>query len=90
MKVKSLWKVDNKCFYCGCETVLPIQATPFNKGARPSNMATIDHYIPLKRGGSDDRSNKVLACQACNNDKFHLTEEEYRAVLAVRASKLNN
>lgn len=26
----------------------------------------IDHVIPQKHGGTDDQSNKVVACRACN------------------------
>jgi 5-methylcytosine-specific restriction endonuclease McrA len=86
MKVKSLFKKDSKCFYCRCETVMPNLEMHKSK-TWPNNMATIDHYIPLKRGGADTRDNKVLACQACNHDKFHLTHDEYKAVLEVRARK---
>ena len=32
----------------------------------PADAATIDHVIPVTRGGTDDSSNLVLACHACN------------------------
>lgn len=43
---------------------------------------TIDHRLPLSRGGTDRFDNKVLACQGCNCRKGALTEEEYRGFLA--------
>ncbi len=31
--------------------------------------ATIDHVVPLSKGGSDDLSNLQLLCQECNEEK---------------------
>lgn len=33
------------------------------------DFVTVDHYIPLSRGGTWDLSNLKLACQPCNNKK---------------------
>lgn len=44
------------CTYCG---------TPETK----DNPLTIDHIIPLIRGGSDARDNKCVACRRCNRRK---------------------
>jgi 5-methylcytosine-specific restriction endonuclease McrA len=44
-----------RCYYCGA--VLTEQT------------AQEDHFIPLSRGGSDDISNIVAACRACNSGK---------------------
>ena len=85
--LRTLFKRDKKCFYCGCETVLPLKGIVC---AHKPNTATVDHFVPIKRGGTNDPSNKVLACFTCNSDKFHLTYEEYMAVLAVRTRKQNN
>ena len=59
-----LWKSANGlCHYCGCHTELdPIYA------GYPQ-YATIDHIIPHALGGSNDLSNKVLACLQCNGSK---------------------
>lgn len=41
--------------------------------------ATIDHKIPLARGGSrDDPSNLCAACIDCNRKKDAMTEAEFR------------
>jgi hypothetical protein len=31
------------------------------------DTATLEHIIPLKRGGLDNRNNVTIACQRCNN-----------------------
>lgn len=38
---------------------------------------TIDHMVPVGRGGTDDFSNLLPACRACNADKRHMTHDEY-------------
>jgi 5-methylcytosine-specific restriction endonuclease McrA len=41
-----------------------------NIGERlPINAVTIDHRIPKSKGGSNDKSNLVLACYGCNSEK---------------------
>ena len=39
------------------------------------NTSTIDHVIPLKRGGLDNANNQVLACVPCNNRRGHAMPE---------------
>jgi 5-methylcytosine-specific restriction endonuclease McrA len=53
----------NICYYCGCVI----------KGKK-----TIDHKIPVVKGGTNDNENLVLACVHCNTQKNDKTEEEYR------------
>lgn len=48
------------------------------------STATIEHMIPLSRGGSNHISNCRLACKKCNEERgdktaFDLLEEEMRA-----------
>ena len=56
-------KKEKKCFYCGCEL-------------NDSNR-TIDHFIPLSRGGANIRENVVPCCFGCNNKKGKKTFEEF-------------
>lgn len=35
---------------------------------------SLEHIIPLDRGGSEDPDNLAFACQGCNNHKYTRTE----------------
>lgn len=41
---------------------------------------TIDHRIPLSRGGTNLPANIVPACQSCNSSKNNKTEKEFRHI----------
>jgi 5-methylcytosine-specific restriction endonuclease McrA len=70
---------DNKCHYCHCDLIIrPVDA--YMKGNYCYNekthepvgiYATIDHIIPLreKHDNHNDRSNLVVCCMKCNNQK---------------------
>lgn len=47
----------------------------------PLGKHTIDHLIPLSRGGSNWPSNLVCACHSCNSQKGAKTPDEYRKYL---------
>lgn len=59
-------KLGMKCVYCGCTNEL---------------IMTIDHIIPVCRGGKNIDSNKQVCCRICNALKGPLTDEEYRPYL---------
>jgi 5-methylcytosine-specific restriction endonuclease McrA len=50
-----LLREDRHCKYCGKR---------LNR-----YTATIDHVIPLSKGGKDSKKNRVLACYECNQEK---------------------
>jgi 5-methylcytosine-specific restriction endonuclease McrA len=50
-----LMAADPSCYYCGV--------------ALTGETATIDHVMPLSKGGTWADHNTVLACKACNNAK---------------------
>jgi 5-methylcytosine-specific restriction endonuclease McrA len=54
---------SGKCHYCG-------------RVFHPDDL-TMDHKIPLARGGTSDRINLVPACKQCNNRKKHLLPFEW-------------
>lgn len=62
-----------KCYYCKKEMDFSVGVgRKFNKG-----MATIEHLIPLARGGEHTWKNTVLACRQCNISKNVKTIEEF-------------
>jgi 5-methylcytosine-specific restriction endonuclease McrA len=66
-------KFGTKCYYCSKEMDFSVGAgRKFNQ-----DMATIEHLIPLARGGEHTWENTVLACRNCNISKNAKTEEEF-------------
>jgi 5-methylcytosine-specific restriction endonuclease McrA len=54
------WKekcAERKCYYCGTETA-------------PEDL-TMDHIVPVIRGGKSAKNNVVPACKECNSKKKH-------------------
>lgn len=50
-----------RCYICGCAVVVSDKWRP--------DMATLDHIIPLSRGGAHVHSNVKTCCSACNSSK---------------------
>ena len=55
------------CHYCG--------------GSFLSEALTMDHMVPIIRGGKSTKSNCVPACKGCNNKKKHLLPLEWNEYL---------
>lgn len=51
-----------RCFYCPRRIAFTVPSLDPRK-------VTVDHFFPLCRGGRDNISNMVLACQECNSRK---------------------
>jgi 5-methylcytosine-specific restriction endonuclease McrA len=66
-----LEQYDGRCAYCGCNLDRP----------------TIDHVVPLSRGGEHCRDNVVPACGHCNSSKGAKTLTEWRAKEAQYADR---
>ncbi len=58
---------QGRCYYCG-------------RRFKPSEL-TMDHLIPLIRGGRSVKSNLVPACKECNNKKKYLLPFEWEEYL---------
>lgn len=64
-----------KCYYCQVPVV----------DLRDSGIyMTVDHVIPKCRGGTNDESNLVTACERCNNMKGE-SLEWYEGCVAIEA-----
>ncbi len=50
------------CHYCG--------------GHFPLEELTLDHIVPVARGGRSTRGNLVVSCRRCNQEKRYLTPAE--------------
>jgi len=55
------------CHYCG--------------GRFPADELSMDHIVPVIRGGKSTRGNVVPACKECNNRKKHLLPIEWEEYL---------
>ncbi|GAB7028376.1 HNH endonuclease [Geotalea toluenoxydans] len=55
------------CHYCG--------------GRFPAEELSMDHLVPIIRGGKSTRGNVVPACKDCNNRKKHLLPIEWEEYL---------
>ena len=62
-----------RCYYCGRQV-----------GARALSM---DHVVPLIRGGRSSRGNVVPACKECNNRKKSLLPVEWEDYLKRLAAR---
>lgn len=64
------WKrrcAKGACHYCGRPT--------------PARQLTMDHIVPLARGGRSTKGNVVPACKDCNNRKKSLLPMEWEAYI---------
>lgn len=52
-----------RCHWCGCQF--------------PPEEMTMDHVIPLARGGKASRNNVVPSCKECNSRKKYLLPMEW-------------
>ena len=69
------WKrklAKGRCHYCG-------------RSAPPADL-TMDHIVPVARGGRSTKGNVVPCCKACNNAKKQLLPMEWEAYLQRHAS----
>jgi len=55
------------CYYCG--------------RAFPAKELTMDHIVPIARGGKSIKGNTVAACKECNNAKKQLFPMEWENYL---------
>lgn len=64
------WKsrvAAGRCHYCG--------------GTFPPEDLTMDHVVPIVRGGTSSRGNLVPACRDCNSRKKYLLPIEWEEYL---------
>lgn len=70
LRKQNWWKnriAKGVCHYCG-------------KSVPPKEL-TLDHVVPLARGGHSTKGNCVPACKDCNNQKKNLLPLEWQEYL---------
>ena len=63
-----------RCHYCG--------------GSFSPDELTMDHLVPVSRGGKASRNNVVPACKECNSRKKYLLPIEWEEYLARQEGQL--
>ena len=66
LRASQWWKrrlAKGVCHYCGQQT--------------PPRELTMDHIVPISRGGRSTKGNLVPCCKDCNNKKKHLLPMEW-------------
>lgn len=66
LRMTQWWKrrlAKGLCYYC--------------KQSIPPKELTMDHIVPISRGGKSTKGNVVPACKECNNKKKHLLPMEW-------------
>ncbi len=77
LKRSAWWKGQlgrGRCHYCGA-------------GCHPGEL-TMDHVVPLIRGGRTTRGNCVPACMECNQEKRHLSTTQWQSHLERKRAAL--
>lgn len=59
---------EGRCYYCGAKV--------------PAKELTMDHLVPLVRGGKSAKNNIVASCKECNTKKKYLLPMEWEEYLA--------
>jgi len=70
LRKSSWWKqrlANGKCYYCGASFAL--------------KDLTLDHVVPLVRGGRTAKGNCVVACKQCNSKKQDMLPSEWQEYL---------
>jgi 5-methylcytosine-specific restriction protein A len=71
LRASQWWKrrcAKGVCHYCGRKT--------------PAKELTMDHIVPVARGGKSTKGNIVAACKACNNKKKQMLPMEWEDFLS--------
>ena len=76
LRASQWWKrqcAKGRCYYCGQSI--------------PAADLTMDHIVPLARGGKTTKGNVVPACKPCNNKKKQLLPMEWEIYIQALPSR---
>jgi len=75
----AMWEAQNgRCYGCGDKMILPSILGGDSELSRDLKYCTIDHVVPVSRGGKHELSNMGLLCRSCNSSKYSKTPAEWR------------
>lgn len=72
---------NNTCVYCGF-----VKGTRTPYGAYLGAVISLDHVLPVTRGGATTLDNLVTSCTVCNNKKNNRTPEEAGMIIRRRVT----
>lgn len=74
---QKIWALDSfKCVYCDRQM--------------GEVQLSIDHFVPLELGGSNDETNYLSACRRCNKQKGNKKPEDFCAEMGVDFQRLQD
>lgn len=83
--VRALRQRDgDTCSYCDCELMFE------RTNSYEPNKASVDHVVPLVKGGAHTWDNVVIACLRCNIRKRDRNVDEWQAVREHRGANLHS
>lgn len=74
-------KSRDECHYCHCDLSESFRFDGRMLNHTQGGISTIDHILPLSKGGHRKVSNMVLSCVSCNNAKGSMSSEDFIATL---------
>jgi len=75
-KIQHLFSTHNgHCVYCEQSTWIVHVPVPPDVVPTKKNRGTIEHIIPVSRGGSNRSTNLTLSCMDCNKTRAYLPHE---------------
>lgn len=83
LRLEILERDGPNCFWCERPTVLRLGFS-FYRLSPPDDERTLDHFVTVTDGGSNEADNIVIACHRCNEDRGSLSAEAWLAVLDQR------
>ena len=72
-----------RCVWCQCHVLDARQLA--EAGPQPhsgSRLATLDHFLPRTRGGTNRNDNLLTCCMQCNHDRGDMSALEWATQLA--------
>lgn len=85
---RELLRLSNgKCYHCGAALKWGPLARMSANYRKDPQWFTVDHLVPVSRGGKTEPGNIVASCLRCNSEKGKLLVSEWRGPLAGKVKR---